>query len=66
MKATEKVEREKFTTTLDKDTRDHLNILTAVYGFNYINEYIEDRVRKEWKRYKNEMAKKNNNTRQTK
>ena len=54
----DKIERDKFTTTVNKDTKDHLSILTAVYGFNYINEFIDDRVEKEWKRYKHEMDKK--------
>lgn len=54
----DKIKREKFTTTLKPQSKKNLSILTAAYGFKYINEFMEDRIEKEWKRYKNAMDKK--------
>lgn len=54
----DKNNKEKFTTILTSECKYKLKILTAYNKFEYINQYIENVVEKEWKCYENEMGKK--------
>lgn len=53
-----KNEREKFTTTLSKEHKKRLAILTAHYEKNGKNELLEQLIDEKWKCYKDEMGNK--------
>lgn len=57
MKAND-IEREKFTTTLGKEHKKKLAILTAHYEKNSKNELLEQLIDEKWKCYINEMGNK--------
>lgn len=52
------MKRERFNTTLKKESRKKLKILTATNDFNSENEMIEHMIDIEWGKYINEMGSK--------
>lgn len=53
-----KTERIKFTTTLSKEHKDKLLVMSGFYTKRHLNDFLEELIDEKWECYKNEMGNK--------